>query len=75
MYIVPAMSLGAELSKNYNERTVLTSFRLSFTTALQPLIFFIAIYFFFDSENSFDTALQDPLAYRPFSIYCGIIMA
>ena len=47
MYIVPAMSLGAELSTNYNERTVLTSFRLSFTTALQPFIFFIAIYFFF----------------------------
>ena len=74
MYIVPAMSLGAELSTNYNERTILTSFRLSFTTALQPIIFFIAIYFFFDSENSFDTALQDPQAYRSFSIYCGIIM-
>lgn len=74
MYIVPAMSLGAELTKDYNERTVLTSFRLSFTTALQPIIFFIGVYFFFITEEGFDTALRNPDAYSPFSLYCGIIM-
>ena len=74
MYIVPAMSLGAELTKDYNERTILTSFRLSFTTALQPIIFFLGIYFFFTASEGLDTALRNPDAYSPFSLYCGVIM-
>ena len=74
MYIVPAMSLGAELTKDYNERTILTSFRLSFTTALQPIIFFIGIYFFFTDSVGLDTALRNPDAYSPFSLYCGVIV-
>ncbi len=74
MYIVPAMSLGAELTKDYNERTILTSFRLSFTTALQPIIFFIGIYFFFTASDGLDTALRNPDAYSPFSLYCGVIV-
>ena len=74
MYIVPAMSLGAELTKDYNERTILTSFRLSFTTALQPIIFFMGIYFFFTDSVGLDTALRNPDAYSPFSLYCGVIV-
>ena len=74
MYIVPAMSLGAELTKDYNERTILTSFRLSFTTALQPIIFYIGIYFFFTDSVGLDTALRNPDAYSPFSLYCGVIV-
>lgn len=74
MYIVPAMSLGAELTKDYNERTILTSFRLSFTTALQPIIFYIGIYFFFNDSVGLDTALRNPDAYSPFSLYCGVIV-
>ena len=74
LYIVPAMSLGAEMSSNYNERTEITSFRISFTTVLQPIIFLIGVYFFFNPEQGMNTALENINSYSPFALYCGGLM-
>ena len=38
LFLVPGMSLGAELSSDYNERTVITSYRIMFATLVSPLV-------------------------------------
>lgn len=74
LFIVPAMSLGAELSSDYHERTQITSFRISFTTLLQPFIFLLGVYVFFVPEEGMITALENKSSYPPFAFYCGCIM-
>ena len=51
LFLVPGMSLGAELSSDYNERTVITSYRIMFTTLISPFVsLFGLIYFFIPKE-------------------------
>ncbi|MFQ3334972.1 MAG: GPH family glycoside/pentoside/hexuronide:cation symporter, partial [Candidatus Arcticimaribacter sp.] len=53
-FIVPGMSLGAELSSDYNERTTITSYRVMFSAFLSPFIILLGLIVFFTptAENS-----------------------
>jgi len=74
IYLVPAMSLGAELTPNYEERTVITSFRITFTVLMQPFIFLVGVYLFFIQEEGMTTGLENADAYAPFAFFCGTVM-
>ena len=53
LFLIPAMSLGAELSSDYNERTVITSYRIMFTTLVSPFVsLFGLVYFFIPKDGS-----------------------
>jgi Na+/melibiose symporter-like transporter len=68
------MSLGAELSSDYNERTVITSYRIMFATLVSPLISFIGLVYFFVPENGMSTGLLNVNAYPKFAMFCALIM-
>ena len=73
-YSVPHMSLGAELSKDYDERTLLSSLRM----VLQLLGMFAVLIggpiVFFGATEHFDNGQLNPDAYPPFALTAFFIM-
>ena len=71
LYHVPHMALGAELSNDYDQRTVLVAFR-HFFGALGFVIAFVAGYgYYFTPSPEFANGQLNPDAYGPY----GILMA
>ena len=73
-YSVPHMSLGAELTSDYDERTVLSSVRM----VLQLLGMFAVLIggplVFFAATSEFENGQLNPDAYPPFALACFFIM-
>jgi len=73
-YSVPHMSLGAELTNDYDERTLLSSIRM----VLQLLGMFAVLIggpiVFFGSTPEFENGLLNPDAYPPFALAGFFIM-
>jgi Na+/melibiose symporter-like transporter len=68
------MSLGAELSSDYDERTVITSFRIMFTTLVSPFVCLFGLIFIFIPKEGMSTGLLNNEAYPKFAFLCAIIM-
>ena len=56
LFLVPGMSLGAELSSDYDERTVITSFRIMFTTLVSPFVCLFGLVFIFIPKEGMSTS-------------------
>ncbi|MCS5582162.1 MAG: MFS transporter, partial [Pseudomonadales bacterium] len=73
-YSVPHMSLGAELTSDYDERTLLSSIRM----VLQLLGMFAVLIggpiIFFGATSDYDNGQLDPDAYPPFAMAGFFIM-
>jgi len=74
LFLVPGMSLGAELSSDYDERTVITSFRIMFTTLVSPFVCLFGLVFIFIPKEGMSTGLLNNEAYPKFAFLCAIIM-
>ncbi|MDA1019801.1 MAG: MFS transporter [Bacteroidetes bacterium] len=74
LFLVPGMSLGAELSSDYDERTVITSFRIMFTTLVSPFVCLFGLIFIFIPKEGMSTGLQNVEAYPKFALICAILM-
>lgn len=74
LFIVPGMSLGAELSTDYNERTVITSFRIMFTTLISPFVSLFGLVYIFIPKEGMSTGLLNSEAYPKFALFCALIM-
>ncbi len=74
LFLVPAMSLGAELSSDYNERTVITSYRIMFTTLVSPFVSLFGLFYFFVPKGGSSTGLLNSEAYPKFAMFCSLIM-
>jgi len=74
LFIVPGMSLGAELSSDYNERTVITSFRIMFTTLISPFVSLFGLVYIFIPKEGMSTGLLNSEAYPKFALFCALIM-
>jgi Na+/melibiose symporter-like transporter len=74
LFLVPGMSLGAELSSDYDERTVITSFRIMFTTLVSPFVCLFGLIFIFIPKEGMSTGLLNNEAYPKFAFLCAIIM-
>tara|TARA_B100001093_G_scaffold67383_1_gene57369 strand:+ start:1983 stop:3386 length:1404 start_codon:yes stop_codon:yes gene_type:complete len=74
LFLVPAMSLGAELSSDYNERTVITSYRIMFTALVSPFVSLFGLVYFFVPNDGSTTGLLNIEAYPKFAMFCSLIM-
>jgi Na+/melibiose symporter-like transporter len=74
IFNVPYISLGAELSTDYKERTSITAIRMMFT-ALFPVIVMIGGYiFYFVPTEEYSNGLLNKEAYPTFAFLCAVLM-
>jgi len=71
---VPYLSLGAELSQDYRERTALVGFRYAFSNVGVILAIAIGFGFFFVPTQNFVDGQMNPAAYPPFALVLGIVI-
>lgn len=70
-YLVPGMSLGAELTTDYDERTAVTSYRYMFSSFIGPLVILIGLFFFFTPTPETPKGLFNVAAYPKFALLCA----
>ena len=82
LYTVPHQTLGAKLSTDYDERTVLVALR-HFFGAVGFIFTFVLTYvlsyafgcgYFFASPEAFSNGQLNPAAYPPYEITLGVLM-
>ena len=74
LFQVPSMSLGAELSTDYNERTSITSYRVMFAALISTLIVIIGFVVFFVPSEAYPRGLMNPETYPKFAMFCGVLI-
>ncbi len=74
VFVVPYTSLGAELSKDYHERTTITSVRIMFAALVSPIIMILGYLFFFTKTPDIEHGLFNIPAYSKFAFFCGVLM-
>lgn len=73
LFLIPAMSLGAELSTDYNERTSITSYRIMFAAFVAPFVIIFGLLTFFKPTGTMTNGLFNAEAYPKFAILCGVL--
>lgn len=74
-FLVPGMSLGAELSDDYEERTSITSYRVMFSSLVGPFLLMFGLLVFFKPTEQYTNGLFNEVAYSKFALLCGILAA
>ena len=74
LYSVPHMALGAEMTNDYQERTVVVAGRSLFGYLGQFLVYFFGFAVFFASSAEFENGQLNSAAYPPFALLMGAIM-
>jgi len=69
-YTVPYMALGAELTRDYDERTLLSSLRTVFQLAGMFLVLIGGTLLFFQPTAEHANGQLNPAAYLPFALAC-----
>lgn len=73
-YSVPHMSLGAELTEDYDERTLLSSIRMVLQLVGMFAVLIGGPLIFFRATGTFANGQLNPDAYPPFAAACFVIM-
>ena len=73
-YSVPHMSLGAELTQDYDERTLLSSVRMVMQLVGMFAVLLGGPIFFFGATDAFENGQLNPDAYPPFALAAFFIM-
>ncbi len=71
---VPHMALGAELSEDYDERTVLVAIRHFFGALGYILVYVLGFGVFFTPSAEFPNGQLNPAGYPPFALTLGLVM-
>ena len=74
LYHVPHMALGAELSDDFDERTVLVAMRHFFGAVGFLLAYIFGFGLFFQATDAFPNGQLNPAAYPPFALTMSVIM-
>ncbi len=74
LYHVPHMALGAELSEDYDERTVMVAVRHFFGAVGFMLAYFFGYGVFFAPTDVFSNGQLNAAAYPPFALTISVIM-
>lgn len=74
LYFVPHMALGAELSREFEERVAVGGWRTLFAYLGRILALFLAFSIFFADRPGFKNGQLDPTAYPPFAIALGALV-
>lgn len=74
LFLVPGLSLGAELTTDFNERTWITSSRVLFATFFSTFTILIGVLFYFVKTEKYDDGMLNAEAYPSFALFCSILM-
>ena len=74
LYHVPHMALGAELSDDYDERTVLVAIRHFFGALAFIGVFALGFGHYFSPSAEFPNGQTNPEAYPPFALVLSVLM-
>ncbi|MEO0435275.1 MAG: MFS transporter [Pseudomonadota bacterium] len=74
LYHVPHLALGAELSEDYHERTILVAIRQFLSTTGQLLVFGLGFGWFFAPTDVFKNGQLNADAYPPFAVTLALVM-
>jgi glycoside/pentoside/hexuronide:cation symporter, GPH family len=75
LYHVPHMALGAELSRDYQERTGIVGYRILFGVLGALAVALLAWRLFFHPTPELPEGQLNPAAYPGFGVFYGVIMA
>ena len=75
VFYVPYISLGAELSTDYKERTTIAAIRLVFSAVFSVIVMIVGYVFYFVPTEEYTNGLLNKAAYPAFALLCGIMMA
>jgi Na+/melibiose symporter-like transporter len=73
LFYVPHLSLGAELVKDYHERTSLIGLRVFFSVMGSLVVSVVGFVVFFPVTDEYSNGMLNPNAYARFAIFCGIL--
>ncbi len=73
-YQVPYLAMGAELTQNYDERTLMASLRNVFQLLGMFLVLIVGNLLFFHATDAFANGQLNPAAYLPFALACTPIL-
>jgi Na+/melibiose symporter-like transporter len=71
--VVPHISLGAELTEDYNERTSVTAYRIMFAALVSPIVMIIGFTQFFENVDGAN-GMFNAAAYPRFALFCAVLM-
>ena len=74
LYHVPHSALGAELSQDYSERTVLVAMRHFFGAVAFILVVGLGFLVYFVGTEEYPNGQMNPAAYQPFSTWLAVLM-
>lgn len=74
LFQVPGMSLGAELSTDYEERTSITSYRIMFGTMFSTITIMLGFIVFFAPTEAYPRGLMNPTAYPKYAFFCAVLI-
>ncbi len=72
-FVVPHISLGAELTEDYNERTSVTAYRIMFAALVSPIVMILGFTQFFKSIDGAN-GMFNAAAYPRFALFCAVLM-
>jgi len=75
LFNVPHISLGAEISDDFDERSELVAYRNFFLYAGGLFVLAVGFYFFFASTPEFQIGQLNAAAYPPFALLLSILIA
>ena len=74
LYHVPHLALGAELTEDYAERTVVVAYRIFFGVLGMMLLFLVSRYVFMAPTAEFAEGQRNPAAYPTMAFFFGAVM-
>jgi len=74
LYHVPHLALGAELTDDYRERTIVVAYRTFFQFLGSGVLFLLTAIFFFQATTDFENGQLNPAAYPGLGLLFGLVM-
>ena len=73
-YYVPHLALGAEMARDYNQRSTLFAFGTVLSVTAMAVVSFVGYRMFFPTTELFDPGTLNPDRYLPFSAFFAVLM-
>lgn len=74
IYSIPHTSLTAELSNDYQERTLLSSLRSAFQSVGNLMVFMLGLWVYFAATSDYPNGQLNPHAYPEFGLFFAVVI-